>query len=96
MVSLDKLSTANLVHLLEPQWNPAVESQAIGRLLRLGQTRQVTIIRYICQDTLEEAVQSQQLRKMQLSRGGFGLGKEMHAKGRIEEIMVGGKILRDF
>ncbi|KAI9666217.1 MAG: hypothetical protein M1821_004152 [Bathelium mastoideum] len=84
---LNKLSTANRIHLLEPQWNPSVESQAIGRLLRLGQTRNVTIIRYIMEDTLEKAVQSQQLRKLQLSSGGFGLGKEIRTKKRIEEIM---------
>ena len=48
------LTTATRVHLVEPQWNPAVESQAIGRALRLGQTRTVTIIRYVMERTIEE------------------------------------------
>jgi len=48
------LTAATRVHLLEPQWNPAIEAQAIGRALRLGQTRSVTIVRYVMQNTIEE------------------------------------------
>ena len=48
------LTAATRVHLLEPQWNPAVEAQAIGRAVRLGQSRPVTIIRYIMRDTIEK------------------------------------------
>ncbi|KAH8892451.1 hypothetical protein GQ53DRAFT_861762 [Thozetella sp. PMI_491] len=53
-VGLNNLSVANRVHLLEPQWNPSVETQAIGRVLRLGQGKQVTIVRYIVNKTIEE------------------------------------------
>ncbi|KAJ5381133.1 uncharacterized protein N7496_003561 [Penicillium cataractarum] len=35
------LTSATRVHILEPQWNPMVEQQAIGRALRLGQTKKV-------------------------------------------------------
>ena len=52
---LNGLTVANRVHLLEPQWNPAVENQAIGRVLRLDQQRKVTIIRYAVEKTIEEA-----------------------------------------
>lgn len=45
---------ANRVHIIEPQWNPSVEEQAIGRALRMGQTRSVTIIRYSMKDTVEQ------------------------------------------
>ena len=48
------LTAANRVYLLEPQWNPAIEAQAIGRALRLGQKRTVTIIRYVMEKTIEE------------------------------------------
>ena len=44
---------ANRVHILEPQWNPSVESQAIGRVVRLGQTRTVHVVRYIVDGTVE-------------------------------------------
>lgn len=48
------LTAASRIHLVEPQWNPSVESQAIGRAVRLGQQRNVTVLRYIVKDTVEE------------------------------------------
>ncbi|KAH7090598.1 DNA repair protein rad5 [Paraphoma chrysanthemicola] len=87
-VGLNKLKVANHIHILEPQWNPSVESQAIGRVLRLGQEKSVRITRYIMKNTVEEAVQSRQLRKLQLARGGFGLTKDEHSTQRVKEIMA--------
>lgn len=52
--SLNGLTVANRVHIIEPQWNPAVESQAIGRVLRLDQQREVTVVRYAMQRSIEE------------------------------------------
>lgn len=51
---LNNLSVASRVHILEPQWNPSIEDQAIGRVARLGQTKKVTVIRYIVKNTIEE------------------------------------------
>ncbi|KAF8417487.1 SNF2 family N-terminal domain-containing protein [Tirmania nivea] len=48
------LTAASRVHILEPQWNPMVEVQAIGRVARLGQRKRVTIYRYIMANTIEE------------------------------------------
>jgi hypothetical protein len=48
------LAIANRVHIIEPQWNPSVEEQAIARALRMGQTRTVTVIRYSMKKTVEE------------------------------------------
>ena len=48
------LTVANRIHILEPQWNPTVESQAIGRAVRFGQEKTVTVERYIMKDTVEE------------------------------------------
>lgn len=70
-VGLNGLTVANRVHILEPQWNPAAEKQAIGRLLRLDQSRKVTIVRYAMEKSIEQAVQKRQLRKLQLAGGGF-------------------------
>ena len=33
-----------------------VEEQAIGRALRLDQTRQVTVVRYVMNDTIEQVL----------------------------------------
>jgi SNF2 family DNA or RNA helicase len=48
------LTVANRVHIIEPQWNPTVESQAIGRVMRIGQQKQVYVTRYIVKNSIEE------------------------------------------
>lgn len=40
--------------LLEPWWNPAVEEQAIDRVHRIGQTKQVNVVRFLCEGSIEE------------------------------------------
>jgi hypothetical protein len=40
--------------MLEPQWNPTVEEQAMARIHRIGQTRPVTAIRYVMEGSIEE------------------------------------------
>ena len=48
------LTAANNVFLMEPQWNPMLEEQALDRVYRIGQTKKVTTISYIVKGTLEE------------------------------------------
>lgn len=47
------LVAANHVHLLEPHWNPMVEAQAVDRVHRIGQSREVLTTRYITRDSIE-------------------------------------------
>lgn len=55
-IVLDRLNLtmASRLHILEPQWNPSIEAQAIGRVFRLGQKKNVVITRYIVRNTVEE------------------------------------------
>ncbi|KAK3387419.1 P-loop containing nucleoside triphosphate hydrolase protein [Podospora didyma] len=62
------ITAANRVHIVEPQWNPSVEEQAIARALRMGQERTVTIVRYIIKDTLEENILARQKKKRLLAK----------------------------
>lgn len=39
---------------MEPQWNPSVELQAIGRTMRIGQERKVTVTRYVVNQSVEK------------------------------------------
>ena len=48
------LTAATHVHLVEPQWNPMVETQAAARVDRLDQNRDVVILRYIVKNSIEE------------------------------------------
>ncbi len=61
------LTAADYVFLLDPWWNPAVETQAIDRAHRIGQTRQVFAYRLICKNTVEEKIAELQGRKKELA-----------------------------
>jgi superfamily II DNA or RNA helicase len=61
------LTAAEYVFLLDPWWNPAVESQAIDRAHRIGQTRPVFAYRLIARDTVEEKVLELQKTKRALA-----------------------------
>lgn len=60
------LTAADYVILLDPWWNPAVESQAADRTHRIGQKRPVTVCRFVCQDTIEERVMELHAEKREL------------------------------
>lgn len=61
------LTMARFVYMLEPQWNPTVEEQAIARVLRLGQREEVKVVRYVMEGTLEEGMRNLQLKKVKLA-----------------------------
>lgn len=61
------LTAAEYVFLLDPWWNPAVETQAIDRAHRVGQTNQVFAYRLICRNTVEEKILDLQKQKRELA-----------------------------
>ncbi|KAL9622787.1 MAG: hypothetical protein Q9160_002906 [Pyrenula sp. 1 TL-2023] len=50
------LTAASRAYLMEPHWNPTVEEQAFARIHRLGQEKEVTTVRFMVKDTIEEHV----------------------------------------
>ncbi len=60
------LTQADYVFILDPWWNPAVENQAVSRAHRIGQTNNVTVYRFISENTIEEKIQKLQQRKSML------------------------------
>ena len=60
------LTEADYCILLDPWWNPAVESQAVDRLHRIGQTRKVMVYRLVAKDTIEEKVMALKAAKTEL------------------------------
>jgi SNF2 family DNA or RNA helicase len=60
------LTAASYVFLMDPWWNPAVESQAIDRAHRIGQRNPLTVYRPIIKDSVEEKVLDLQETKRQL------------------------------
>ncbi|KAI9708611.1 MAG: hypothetical protein M1820_003829 [Bogoriella megaspora] len=69
------LTAANHVHLIEPHWNPMVEAQAVNRIHRIGQSREVTITRYIVKNSVEEYMQLVQQDKLSLIGRSLGSGE---------------------
>ncbi|PVH85120.1 hypothetical protein DL98DRAFT_451840 [Cadophora sp. DSE1049] len=61
------LTAGSTVYLMEPQWNPMIEEQAICRAHRIGQKKAVKTIRYRIRDSFEEKVVKIQERKKDLA-----------------------------
>lgn len=74
------LTVADYVLLLDDWWNPAVEVQAFSRAHRIGQKRNVEVVRLVCKDTVEEKILALQQQKQQtadvFNLGGGKLSKE--------------------
>jgi len=61
------LTAADYVIHMDPWWNPATEDQASDRAHRIGQTRPVTIYRFITKGTIEEKIVSLHHQKRELA-----------------------------
>ncbi|KAL2818730.1 SNF2 family N-terminal domain-containing protein [Aspergillus cavernicola] len=66
------LTAACYVHLLEPQWNPMTEAQAVDRVHRIGQSRDVVVTRYLAANSIEDYVCWIQKDKMQVISESLG------------------------
>ena len=61
------LTAANYVILMDPWWNPSIEDQATDRAHRIGQERNVTVIRLVSANTIEEKILKLHDQKQDLS-----------------------------
>ncbi|KAH7117461.1 SNF2 family N-terminal domain-containing protein [Dactylonectria macrodidyma] len=80
------LTVANYVHLVEPQWNPSVEEQAVARAVRIGQTLPVTVTRYIVKRTVEENIVCLQQKKSSLAKFTLDSGPEEGETEKLEDL----------
>ncbi|KAL4795965.1 DNA repair protein rad5 [Aspergillus venezuelensis] len=84
------LTAANNVFMMDPWWSFAIEAQAIDRVHRMGQTRDVNVTRFIVKDSIEGRMLRIQERKMGIagSLGMGGGGEEEKRRERIEELRL--------
>ncbi|KAL6060100.1 SWI/SNF-related matrix-associated actin-dependent regulator of chromatin subfamily A member 3-like 1 [Balamuthia mandrillaris] len=68
------LTAASHVFLLDLWWNPATELQAIDRVHRLGQSKEVQVVRFTTKDTIEERIITLQEKKQMLAEATLGEG----------------------
>ena len=69
------LTAASRVVILEPFWNPFVEEQAIDRVHRLNQTRDVRVYRLTVKGTVEESIFELQEKKRALAEAAIEGGQ---------------------
>ena len=74
------LTRADTVVHYDPWWNPAVERQATDRAHRIGQTRNVSVYKLVCANTIEERVIELAERKEALARNILGSEGTPNAK----------------
>lgn len=80
------LTSADTVIFYDSDWNPTIDSQAMDRAHRLGQTRQVTVYRLITKGTIEERIRKRAMQKEEVQRvvisGGAGAHSGVDFSGR--------------
>ncbi|PGH11872.1 hypothetical protein AJ80_06937 [Polytolypa hystricis UAMH7299] len=87
------LTAANHVFVMDPWWSFAVEAQAIDRVHRMGQFRDVHVTRFVVKNSIEGRMLRIQERKMMIA-GSLGLrvggdaGEDDKRKERIEELKL--------
>ena len=81
------LTVANHVFVVDPWWNPAVEDQAIERVHRIGQQKDVHVIRFICSKTIEERILELQANKKDLINMTLHFNPEQQKRHNMANMM---------
>lgn len=78
-------TVANNIFLMDPWWQEAIESQAIDRVNRLGQKKNVYVYQMIAEDTVEDKVLQIQERKKELIKQAFSGTKDAQTQREKKE-----------
>ncbi|KAF6008306.1 hypothetical protein HII13_004091 [Brettanomyces bruxellensis] len=78
------LTAADTVIFYDSDWNPTIDSQAMDRAHRLGQTRQVTVYRLLVKGTIEERMRDRAKQKEQVQKVVMGGKMDGEADSRPE------------
>lgn len=80
---LQTLTAASYVFLVEPLLEPALETQAIARVHRIGQKKKTTVFQYMIPDTVDERIGLLSLRKWK-----HLIFSRAHSTGTVQEPSV--------
>ena len=61
------LTGADRAVILDPDWNPANDNQAVDRVFRIGQKRDVIVYRLVTMGTIEEKIYRRQIFKKSMN-----------------------------
>lgn len=81
------LTGADLVIHYDPWWNPTAEEQATGRAHRIGQTKNVEVLRLVVHNSIEEQVLRMSDRKRRLFDKLITPGEEMPTRLTEKDIL---------
>ena len=86
------LTAASRAFIMEPMWNPAAEEQAVDRIYRIGQKREVMIKRYHMARSIELKImelkkKKQALADVSMNRNHKALSKEETRKQHMKDIL---------
>ena len=80
------LTCAQRVYMMDPWWSFSVEAQAIDRVHRLGQEREVKVYRFIVKDSVEERMLTVQERKKFIASSLGMMSEEERRVQTLEDI----------
>lgn len=78
---------ADMVIHMDPWWNSSAELQATDRAYRIGQTKNVSVIKLICKDTIEEKVIHLQELKRELAESIVSSDSSKQVKLTTQDIL---------
>jgi len=86
------LTAADTVIFYDSDWNPTVDSQAMDRAHRLGQTKQVTVYRLITRNSIEERIllrakQKEEVQRVVISGNAFKDTEVDFNKGNSRDVV---------
>jgi len=80
------LTVASYCYLMDPWWNPAAEFQATDRIYRLGQTKCITVTRFIVPNTIEDRIIRLQEKKQLVFQSTVGMDADAMARLSVDDL----------
>lgn len=84
------MTAASYVFLVEPLLEPALETQAIARVHRIGQKKKTTVFQYIIPETVDERIALLSLRKWK-----HLIFSKAHSTGTVQESSIASSLSKD-
>uniref|UniRef100_A0AAV1VLQ6 Chromodomain-helicase-DNA-binding protein 1-like n=1 Tax=Peronospora matthiolae TaxID=2874970 RepID=A0AAV1VLQ6_9STRA len=79
------LQSADTVIFVDSDYNPQTDLQAVARAYRLGQTKPIHVIKFVCANTVEESIYRRALRKMRVADRIRNLARRTHCEQEVDD-----------
>uniref|UniRef100_M4B6W5 RxLR effector candidate protein n=1 Tax=Hyaloperonospora arabidopsidis (strain Emoy2) TaxID=559515 RepID=M4B6W5_HYAAE len=79
------LQSADTVIFVDSDYNPHTDLQAVARAYRLGQTKPIHVIKFLCANTVEESIYRRALRKMRMADRIRNLARRTNCEQEVDD-----------